>query len=90
MSETLSMHETAEFVGVSYEHFRKEWRTWRGEVNFPSPMPGLQRRRRWSREALRDWLASASRPKPGRPPARTDQGDPWTQLERLRALQPAD
>lgn len=86
MSETLSMHETAELVGVSYEHFRKEWRTWRREQSFPSP--ALSRHRhRWFRPAVLGWLSDNSRPRAGRPPAPAGdaKADPWKLYEHLRA-----
>ena len=79
MSDTLTMAETAELLGVSYDHFRKEWRAWAATRDFPRPALS----RRWSAAAVRAWLADASRPRRGRPPAPA-KADPWDQLARLR------
>lgn len=95
--EILSMHETAQAVGLSYERFRKVWRDLAALDGFPAPVVG----RRWLAEAVRAWrLGQSMRPAaPGRMPrARVAEAgapsrldDPgrraraWRQLEAARA-----
>jgi predicted DNA-binding transcriptional regulator AlpA len=86
MSETLSMHGVADLLDLHYDTVRKEWRGWRRAANFPSPAPINRRSYRWSRQAILDWLARTSDPKPGRavaPPSHPG-ADAWAQLDRVR------
>lgn len=58
---SLSMADTAREVGLSPERFRKVWKDWRRELNFPAPFrapaPGGRGSYAWDPEDIGEWKA---------------------------------
>jgi hypothetical protein len=81
----LSMRETADAVGLSYDRFRRVWPTLPG---FPPPF----RERTWAAEAVAAWIHARShgpapgcKPLPAAAPALQRIARERAQLEALRA-----
>lgn len=56
MANTLTMAETAEAVGLSYERFRKVWQAMNAEEGFPAPVIAKV----WLGAAVEAWLVARS------------------------------
>jgi predicted DNA-binding transcriptional regulator AlpA len=62
MSGALSMKQAAEACGLSRERFRKVWKHWRADLNFPSPFRGgIGETYTWDAEAVQAWKSGRQR-----------------------------
>lgn len=58
MSAAYNTHQAAAAVGLSYERFRKVWRNWVRDMQFPRPFRGGPIARStysWRAEAVEEW-----------------------------------
>lgn len=67
----LNMHQTAEFSGVAYDTFRKQWEGWVVTQGFPRPFRDV-RPYAWDEDDLVGWRER--RKKGGLPAAANDRG----------------
>lgn len=56
MTTLLSMAQTADALGMSYDAFRKAWPVMHAELDLPAPVRG----RKWCPDALQAWKARRS------------------------------
>lgn len=61
MTDALSMDQTAQAVGLSRERFRRVWKTWARDYNFPAPFRAPDAHGRgsyaWDGEDVTAWKA---------------------------------
>jgi len=81
LSGTLTMHEVAPHVGLSYDRFRKVWRQLCARDGFPAPIRG----RVWDAEAVARWRTERSQRRLVAPAPEPSPGPSLARVQRHRA-----